>query len=340
MRIAPPALVTLATRPLAAPDSVYSVLTGDTGPAVMAIGIAGSTGFIGSYLSRRVASKGCGSLRLLARNTADFHGPEQAEIFHGDLLSRSDCERFAESLTLIYYLAHKNTPLDSDLDLPSDALVNLVPLLNLLDAIRRLETKPHLVYFSSGGAVYERAKDFVPYRETDRCSPISSYGIQKLAAEQYLRLASEKGFLTATVLRVGNAYGTLLSQYRMQGLIGVALNSVVHDKPIRLFGNPENVRDYIHLEDISDAAMHASIPKQPFTVFNVGTGVGHSVLDVLRVIEECHGRPVKFQTDPRIGSALTDWVVLNNEKAKAELGWCPKVDLDSGIREMLNSQAI
>jgi len=77
--------------------------------------------------------------------------------------------------------------------------------------------------------------------------PLTEY---RTGREQYLRLAADKGYLTATVLRPGNAYGTALSEFRMQGLIGVAVNSVVHGKPVRVFGNPNNVRDYVHLDDI------------------------------------------------------------------------------------------
>jgi len=301
----------------------------------MATGIAGSKGFIGSYLSRRLAA-GAGSLRLLTRNTAHYQGPSKAELLHGDLLSLSDCDRFVADLKLIYYLAHKNSPIDSDLDLPNDALMNLVPLLNVLQAIQRHGTKPHLVYFSSGGAVYGRKPELVPYKESDLCAPLSSYGIQKLAAEHYLRLAAEKGYLTATVLRVGNAYGTPLPQFRMQGLIGVAINCVTQGKPVRVFGNPHNVRDYIHLEDLGDIALRASAPQQAFSIINIGSGVGHSVLEVIRTIELCRGQAIEVQSDRGFGSSLTDWVVLDIAKARTEFGWSPKVDLRSGIERMLS----
>jgi nucleoside-diphosphate-sugar epimerase len=149
----------------------------------MAIGITGAKGFIGSYLSSNIVARRPGAVRLFARNTANYQSPAGAQVLQGDLLSRSDCERFAADLHLIYYLAHNNTPVNSDLDLPSDVLVNLVPLLNLLQAIQRLGTKPHVVYFSSGGAVYAPTQHHVPFRETDPCGPVSSYGIQKIAAE-------------------------------------------------------------------------------------------------------------------------------------------------------------
>jgi UDP-glucose 4-epimerase len=121
----------------------------------------------------------------------------------------------------------------------------------------------------------------------------------------------------------------------MQGLIGVAVNCAVHGKPVRVFGNPNNVRDYIHLEDICEMAMRAAHPHQPFSVVNVGSGMGHSVLDVLGSIEAELGRPIEIQSDPVRGNWLTGWVVLDIAKAREEFGWSPAVDLRSGIRRIL-----
>jgi len=82
--------------------------------------------------------------------------------------------------------------------------------------------------------------------------------------------------------------------------------------------------------------MRAAIPRQPFTIVNVGCGVGHSVLDVLRFIEEGLGHPIEIHSGNTSGTWLTDWVVLNNAKAREEFGWSPAVDLRSGIRGMLD----
>jgi UDP-glucose 4-epimerase len=303
----------------------------------MLIGILGSTGFIGSYLCRHVAGQSLGRLRLLIRNSLRKSPVPSAEVLTGDLLSRADCERFAAGLDVIYYLAHVNTPLNSDLDQATDAAVNLVPLLNLLDAIRRLGSKPQIVYFSSGGAVYAPRPGRAPYREADACAPASSYGILKTAAEQYFRLAAERGELTATVLRVGNAYGTLLPEHRTQGLIGVALNHLLHGNPVRIFGDAGNVRDYIHLEDICAMALKASTPRRPFDVFNVGTGQGHSVSDILAIIQDCYGSPFPISRDADSGKRLIDWVVLDCSYARQEFGWSPAIDLRDGIAGMLST---
>ena len=304
----------------------------------MSIGITGARGFIGSYLTRHLLARKCPGLRLLFRSVSGIEAAEGAEVVAGDLHSRADCERFAAGLRVIYHLAHTNTPVNSDYDQPNDALVNLVPLLNLLGAVKDLGTKPHIVYFSSGGAVYAPKQDRIPYRETDACSPLSSYGIQKLAAEHYLRLAAQRGYLTATVLRAGNGYGTLLPRHRLQGLIGVAINDVLHGRPVRVFGNLDNVRDYVHLDDLCAMAELAAQPREPFTAVNVGSGRGDSVRDILRMIEELHGEPLQIQTDATHGEWLPDWVVLDSAKAERDFGWKPRVELRSGIEGMLTAR--
>jgi UDP-glucose 4-epimerase len=215
--------------------------------------------------------------------------------------------------------------------------LNMLPLLNFLRAIQDAATKPHVVYFSSGGAVYGRNPGRIPWRETDQCQPTSSYGIQKLAAEHYLRLAAEKGQLTCTVLRVSNAYGTLLPPERMQGLVGVAINNALHNAPVRVFGDMGNVRDYVHLLDICAIAEKAAQPTEPFTILNVGSGRGYSVTEVLDTIQDCIGSPLRIDKveDPHCGRWLSDWAVLDITKARAAFEWIPTVDFRAGIRSMI-----
>lgn len=307
----------------------------------MVIGFTGARGFIGSYLFRHVISKRADTARVLLRNVRKGEEFGAAEIVCGDLLSPVACQDFVDGLDVIYYLAHVNTPVSSDHDRPNDALLNMVPLLNLLEAVHARKAKPHIVYFSSGGAIYGRKTDHHPFRETDACAPSSSYGIQKLAAEHYLRVAAEKGDLTSVVLRVGNAYGTLLPPERTQGLIGVAIHNVLRKAPIRVFGNPANVRDYVHLEDICAIAEKAADRKAPFTILNVGSGRGHSVGEVLNTIRDCADGPVQIESvqGPPDGEWLTDWVVLDVTRARELYDWSPAVDLATGIRGMLSGSS-
>jgi len=305
----------------------------------MVTGIVGARGFIGSHLVPHIASTRAGAVRVLLRNVRVGEVCGDAEIVSGDLLSPFDCERFAAGLDVIYYLAHCNTPINSDRDQANDAFLNLVPLLNLLRAVRVQKRRPHIVYFSSGGAIYGRKTDRIPLRETDPSEPFSSYGIQKLAAEQYLSLAARRGELSCAVLRISNAYGALLSRDRMQGLIGVAINNAIHGSPIRIFGDEDNVRDYVHLTDICQIAGKAGAPGEPFTIVNVGSGRGYSVREVLKIIQDTAGCPVRIERheDPQCGQWLTNWVVLDITKARQRYGWTPVVDLPAGIRALFES---
>jgi UDP-glucose 4-epimerase len=303
----------------------------------MLTGVLGGAGFIGSYLCQQIVAQPGLKLRLLVRNATRTPPVSSAEVFTGDLLSRADCERFVAGLDVIYYLAHTNTPITSDNDRATDAALNLVPLLNLLDVVRRTGSRSHIVYFSSGGAVYASRPIRAPFKESDPCAPNSSYGILKLTAESYLRLAAERGEASATVLRVGNAYGTLLPEHRMQGFIGVALNHLLHGNPVRVFGNPENVRDYIHLDDVCSAALRAAAPQRPFDIFNIGTGRGYSVQELLAVMRDRNGASFPIRNEAAPGRWLVDWVVLDSSRAREQLGWSASVDLPAGIARMLST---
>ena len=261
--------------------------------------------------------------------------PEPAEVVYGDLVSYTDCQNFARDLNVIYYLAHHNTPVNSDLDQANDTALNLIPLLTLLKAIETLGTKPKLIYFSSGGAVYGTGANRVPFQEDQACNPTCSYGVQKLAAEHYLRIAADQEHLSSVILRVGNAFGTLLPQHRMQGLIGVALNNVFHGRPIRIFGDPENIRDYIHLSDVCDLALRVLASEQRWLVLNVGSGKGSSVREVLRAVEACSQTPLEIHYDTDSGKKLTSWAVLDIAKARRQFKWEPKVTLSAGIADMM-----
>ena len=304
----------------------------------MHIGITGSRGFIGSYLLDYVLSLGADRVRILQRTVGAPEGAfddRRIEIVKGCLESREACMAFVSDLDVIYYLAHRNSPVDSDDNQAQDAALNIIPLLEFICAVRDCGKRPHIVYFSSGGAIYGPEPNRIPVSEATECRPTCSYGIQKLAAEHYLRLAAERRHLTAIALRVGNAYGTLLPQTRIQGLIGVAVNNAVHGKPVRVFGNMGNVRDYVHLADVCAMVDLAARSRRPWDVINVGTGRGHSVAQVLRLIEDCNGSPIQVEFDAGPGDALTDWAVLDITKAKREFGWTPKMDLRAGIQEML-----
>ena len=125
------------------------------------IGITGATGFLGSYLTGYLHSRGLYSIRALTRSlkSGRAYELERVKWVQGDLASRVDCEEFVDRLDVIIHLAHTNTALTSGRDMPADAASNLVPMLTLLEAMRASGKTIQIIYASSGGAVYGTSQE-------------------------------------------------------------------------------------------------------------------------------------------------------------------------------------
>lgn len=302
------------------------------------VGITGASGFIGSALLPWLAERTDDQLVALTRTISPARLPTHPRVtwHQGDLASSHDAVDFVADLDCVVHLAHTHTPLTSNNDLPSDAAMNVVPTLNLIQAVRRLGSDCHVVFASSGGAIYRGSIDETPVTEDAHVEPTTSYGIQKLTAEHYFRLAAREGWLSATVLRIGNAYGALLPPERLQGFLGVAVAQLAARRPIRVFGNTANVRDYVHLDDVC-RVIELALGHQPeFGVFNVGSGQGVSVAGLIELLGSIVGTPlaVEHELPTRDAERLPPWIVLDSSKAATELGWSASIQLEDGVRAL------
>jgi len=301
----------------------------------MKIAITGATGLIGTALIRVLAEQGH-ALTALSRQSPQGL-PQRAGLawLRGDLSDPEIARRLVGGQDVVVHLANESVPLGGGSDLAADARRNLLPSLNLIDAIEQAGEPVKVIFLSSGGAVYGAASAREPFRETHRCEPALLYGAHKLAVENYLRVAAIRKVLSAVVLRVANAYGGVLPPDSMQGIIGTSVARVRAGRPLRLVGNPDNIRDYVHVDDVAGAILSALSCDTDFDIFNVGSGRGTSTLEVLKLIQASAPTPTGISTEDISGSQwLPSWCVLDVSKAGRQLGWKPSVSLEQGIQGM------
>jgi UDP-glucose-4-epimerase GalE len=206
---------------------------------------------------------------------------------------------------------------------------------SLLSAMIQANVKR--LVFSSTAAVYGTPKT-VPIPEDLRFDPVNPYGESKVLVEKMLKWMDECSGLRSIALRYFNACGSdpesgLGEEHDPEThLIPLLLRAVVTGKPITIFGDdyetPDGtcIRDYIHVTDLAEAhvlAIEKLLAGGGSDVFNVGTGAGRSVLEVMRAAEEVTGKKVPHEIGPRrAGDPAV--LVANSDKLKRTLGWKPR----------------
>jgi UDP-glucose-4-epimerase GalE len=215
--------------------------------------------------------------------------------------------------------------------------------LSLLDAM--VQTGVRHIVFSSTAALFGTPRTS-PIREDFPVQPVNPYGESKAMVERMLRWFGEIHGLTSVPLRYFNAAGAdpqgrIGEEHHPEThLIPLVLRAIQTGRPVTVFGRdydtPDGscVRDYVHVDDLAQAhilAVEHLCGGGPSDCFNIGTGTGHSVLEVIRAAEEVTGRAVPLEVGPRrAGDAAT--LVAASDKLRAALGWAPRY---AGLRTIV-----
>lgn len=297
------------------------------------IAITGSTGFIGSYVSNALPFP----QKRLIRHPSSTHSfiPIQ-----GDLNNHSDLENLVEDTQTLIHLAWINNPWTANRDKNHDIAHNLIATVQLFEIFAKKNPKGHIIFASSGGNMYQ-GDNQIPFTELEAPKPWSSYSINKLAAEHYLRLFCAQYGVKGTIMRISNPYGILLPSTRTNGLIGVIFTKLIHHEPLNVIDSFQSVRDYLHLEDLTQA-MHLILKNPPLEgecrTFNISSGKGYSLQEILDRIE--------IITDKKIVKNLMNaqcsptWSVLSSQSIKSKLNWEPTISLQEGLERMWTTMNI
>jgi len=294
--------------------------------------VLGGTGFIGSHVVDRLLAEGH-SVRVFAAVSERYRSP----LPHVDyrIASFDDLHALAEALEgieVVFHLISTTVPATSNTDPVSDVRSNLIGSINLLNLMVE-KAIPRIVFSSSGGTVYG-VPESIPVTETHPLRPICSYGVVKVAIENYITMFSQLYGLEFVILRAANPFGERQGYVGIQGIIGTAFEKALKGESITVWGNGGSVRDYIYVDDLARLFTIAGSSEYS-GVFNAGCGIGRSVHEVLSAVEEVSGILIsKEYLPPRA------FDIPNNElsikKARDIYGWIPEIDFIDGLRRTWN----
>ena len=173
-----------------------------------------------------------------------------------------------------------------------------------------------------------------PSRRRTPTEPLVSYGISKLAAEKYLHLYKVLHGLDYTILRVANPFGERQRINTAQGGVAVFAARALSQQDIEIWGDGSVTRDYVYIQDVADAFVKAIEYEGEPHIFNIGSGVGRSLNEILVALEDVLGRSVSRRYLPgrRFDVPVN---VLDVSRARELLAWQPQVSFHEGLTRTL-----
>lgn len=297
----------------------------------MKIVIFGGGGFLGSSIADRLLLDDH-ELRIFERPRVqpyrEFKEGERVQWIAGDLSSTHDVNEAMQGMDVVLHLVSTTLPKNSNDDPVYDVQSNIVASLQMLGAMVTQNVRK-IVFISSGGTVYGNPA-YLPIDEKHPTDPLVSYGITKLAIEKYLQMFERMHGIQAITLRVANPYGERQRVETAQGAVGVFLHQALKDKAIDIWGDGSVTRDYIHVSDVAEAFVKAVEYTGSKRVFNISSGVGTSLNELLGMLEATLAKVIERRYLPARPFDVPV-SVLSNALARQELQWAPTVSMADGI---------
>lgn len=251
-----------------------------------------------------------------------------------DFFDLDSLQKAVEGCDVIIHLITTMTPASSNKAPLQDIEQNLLGSVKLLEICRASSVKK-VIYLSSGGTVYGDLDSVDKASEAHATEPSCSYGITKLAIEKYLNLYRQHYGINSTVLRVSNPYGPLQMCKNSQGVIASFIDKAVAGDELQIWGDGSAVRDFIYIDDLVSAIIRSIYYNGEKSVFNIGSGCGTSLNQVLSTIQNIMDDDLNLTYVDNNYSGVSR-SVLDNSLAIKELGWSPKVSLEKGLKETIS----
>lgn len=307
--------------------------------------ITGGLGFIGSHLARRLVSAGA-SVTLVDSLIPQYGGNlfniqdirDRLTVNISDVRDPHAMAYLVKGQDFLFNLAGQTSHMDSMQDPRTDLDINAAAQLSILEACRQHNTGIKLI-FASTRQLYGKP-DYLPVDERHPIRPVDVNGINKLAGEWYHLLYNNVYGIRACALRLTNTYGPgMRVKDARQTFLGIWVRTLIEGKPVLIFGDGAQLRDFNYVDDVVEALLMAAVSDRANgEVFNLGSREVINLKELAALMIELHpsGRYelVAFPPERKaidIGDYYSDFT-----KIKDAMGWEPKISLKEGLRKSLD----
>lgn len=292
-------------------------------------------GFIGLNLVRRLIGAGA-AVAVLDHNPAPPELAARVRWVRGEFGDPGAVQQAITGADVAFHLISSTVPGDEQVEVSRELSDNIFATLRFLELCERLAV-PRVVFASSSSVYGLQAR--VPIAETAVTDPISSHGIQKLAIEKYLLLHRFHRGLDVRIARLSNPFGPGQRLYGRQGFVALTIGHLLKNEPILLRDSGRPVRDFLYIDDVTEALDRLASQDDAPSVVNIGSGVGHSLQDVVAMVEEAIQRPVRSTPgEPRRADIPVS--ILDVTLAAAGIGFRASIPVRPGLWRTLHHYGI
>jgi UDP-glucose 4-epimerase len=307
--------------------------------------ITGGAGMIGSTIARLLVEQGAevtvvdAMLPTCGGNRFNLSGVMDKIVFvKGDIRNLDRVKRWVDGADYVFSLAAQVSYVDSNHDPLLDLDLNCRGHLNLLLALSQINRRAKVV-FTSSRFVYGTI-EYNPVDEGHDFNCLSIYGIHKLAGEKYYRFYHDAHGLDTVSVRITNPYGPRQQmKHSKYGIVNWFIRLALEGKPLTVFGEGRQKRDYIFVEDVAEGILSVALsPGTAGQVYNLGTGVGTPFIDMVHLVAETiPGTEVQYLPWPQDRYFVeTGDFIADISKITAATDWTPRTSLQEGIEKTID----
>ena len=299
--------------------------------------VTGGAGFIGSHLTERLHQNNIEVLvvdNLLTGKKENLLSLDLENTIYGDVGSEETLKIIKNfNPDVCFHLAAQSSVVISVEDPLLDFEHNLLQPVQLIKTLLETDCK-QFIFTSSGGTIFGEP-EVIPTSEDDYAGePVSPYGLAKKKLNELIEVMLQNETMSYSILNLSNVYGPRQDPHGEAGVMSIFTGKLINNETPTIYGDGKQTRDYVYVLDVVDALIK-SAETDDNLFLNIGTGVETSVNELVSILAE----KISWDGEPeyapkREGELLRS--VLNNERAKSQIGWEPKYTLDTGLDELIS----